>query len=385
MTDADAPRADPVPGVPDPRRPLLFSHIPRTAGSTVKYVLRSTIGHQRTLLDAHFYDTEGEDLHRFALVEGHLGVDFFAERFGADWHANGLTMLRDPSARTVSQARHIRARPGPFQDQLRERINDPEDLFQRVPRLTNLQTKYLAGLHLDAPAVDAGALALAKANLDRLAFGVAESFDSSVALLMERLGFGIPKFDAVNVSRGTHDDDLLTDEFRAAATRHNDVDGQLYDYATGLLRERIEQFASALLYTAADRAPLQCRLRFRRQHIEQQIRLPAGGVSAARISGWVLLDGRPADAALLLVGGEMIPLVPRIERSDAARGTHDLHNRTAGVVGTLRVPPDASEIELIAFDRTRRLRGRRTLEIVRVDPQPLPDRVRSRVGKLLGR
>src|SRR5262245_54353398 len=163
----EAQRADPVPGAPDPGRPLLFSHIPRTAGSTVKYVLRSTIGHQRTLLDAHFYDTEGEDLHRFALVEGHLGVDFFAERFGADWHANGLTMLRDPSARTVSQARHIRARPGPFQDQLRERVDDPEDLFRRVPRLTNLQTKYLAGLHLDAPDVDAGALTTAKANLDR--------------------------------------------------------------------------------------------------------------------------------------------------------------------------------------------------------------------------
>ncbi len=129
----------------------------------------------------------------------------------------------------------------------------------------------------------------------------------------------------------------------------------------------------------------QCRLRFRRQHIEREIRLPADGVAAARISGWVLLDGRPVDAALLRVGKQVIPLVPRIERSDAARGTHDLHNRTAGVVGTLRVPPDATEIELVAFDRRRGLRNRRTLEIVRVDPDPLPERVRSRVGKLLGR
>src|SRR6185436_17263138 len=135
-------------------------------------------------------------------VEGHLGVDFFAERFGADWHANGLTMLRDPGARAISQARHIRARPGPFQEQLRERVRDPEDLFARVPRLTNLQTKYLAGMHLDEPDVDAGALAVARATLDRMAFGIAESFDSSMALFMERLGFGIPKFDIVNVSRG---------------------------------------------------------------------------------------------------------------------------------------------------------------------------------------
>jgi hypothetical protein len=381
----DAPRADPVPGAPDPARPLLFSHIPRTAGSTLKYVLRAALGHQRTLLDAHFYDTEGEDLQRFALVEGHLGADFFAERFGTDWHANGLTMLRDPAARTVSQARHIRARPGPFQEQLRERVRDPDELFTQVPRLTNLQTKYLAGLHLDAPNVDADALAAARSNLDRLAFGVAESFDSSMALLMERLGFGIPKFDVVNVSRGTHDDDLLTDEFRAVAARRNDLDRQLYDYASTLLQQRIDEFAAALLYTPGDHAALQCRLRFRRQYIDREIRLPADAVAAARISGWVLLDGRPADAALLRVGKQVVPLVPRIERSDAARGTHDLHNRTAGVVGTLRVPPDVTEFDLVAFDRTRRLRGRRTLEIVRVPPQPLPERVKGRVGRILGR
>jgi hypothetical protein len=379
------PSADPVPGAPDPGRPLLFSHIPRTAGSTLKYVLRSTLGHRQALLDAHFYKTDDEDLHRFALVEGHLGVDFFAERFGADWHANGLTMLREPGARTVSQARHIRARPGPFQEQLQERVSDPEGLFTRLPRLSNTQTRYLAGIHRDEPAVDPAALEIAKGSLDRLAFGVAEWFDSSMALFMERLGFGIPRFDTVNVSRGTHDDDLLSDDFRAAATRHNDLDQQLYDYATGLLQERIDQFVATLVYTPGDHAALQMRLRFRRQHIENEIKLPAESVAAARISGWVLLNGRPADAALLRVGADVIPLVPRIERSDAARGTHNLHNRTAGVVGTLRVPPDATEIELVAFDRSRGLRSRRTLEIVRVDPDPLPERVKNRVSKFLGR
>jgi hypothetical protein len=379
------PSADPVPGAPDPHRPLLFAHIPRTAGSTVKFVLRSTFGHARTLLDAHFYDTTGEDLCGFALVEGHLGVDFFAEHFGPHWHANGLTMLRDPTARSVSQARHIRARPGPFQDELRDRVADPEALFGRVPRLANLQTKYLAGLPIDEPEVDDAALATAQANLDRLAFGVTEWFDSSMALLMERLRLVIPKFDVVNMSRGAHDDDLLSDDFAAAAARHNGVDRRLYDYATTRLRERIDDFARSLLYTPADQAPLRCLLRFRRQFVEHEIRLPADGVSAARISGWVLLDGRPADAVLLFVGNQVTPLVPRVERSDAARATHDLHNQTAGVLGTLRVPPDATEIELVAFDRTRGLRSRRTLRIVRYGPQPLPDRVKNRIGRMLGR
>ncbi len=384
-----SPDADPVPGRPDPGRPLLFSHIPRTAGSTLKFVLRSTLGHAQTLLDAHFYDLDGEDLDRFALVEGHLDVAFFEERFGPGWHANGMTMLREPVARTVSQARHIRARPGPFQDELKARVRDPAALFARVPRLANLQTKYLSGTPRDTVAVDTTALDAAKANLERLAFGVTEQFDTSMALLMERLAFGIPKFDVANVSRGTHDDDLLSTEFRAAAREHNDLDRQLYDHAIPLLRGRVVAFAERLLATPATESQVDGILRFRRQRVEQELRLPPGGVSAARFSGWLLLDGRPADAAFVRVGDDIIPLVPRIERSDAARGTHDVHNRTAGVAGTLRVPPDARQIELLAFDRTRELRAHRTIEIVRVEPPPLssrlPSAVKNRVNKLLGR
>ena len=383
------PNADPVPGRPDPGRPLLFTHIPRTAGSTLKFVLRSTLGHQRTLLDAHFYDLDGEDLHGFALVEGHLDVSFFAEHFGADWHANGMTTLREPVARTVSQARHIRARPGPFQEQLQARVREPAAVFARVHRLANLQTKYLSGTPRDATDVDAAALAEAKANLERLAYGVTEQFDTSMALLMERLGFGIPKFDVANVSRGTSDDDLLSDEFRAVARRHNDLDLQLYAHACELLRTRVATYADALLASPADEKPLDGILRFRRQRVEHAIRLPGASVAAARFSGWLLIDGRPVDAAFVRVDGEVIPLVPRIERSDAARGTHDLHNRTAGVVGTLRVPPDAERLELFAFDRERALRAERTIEIVRVEPAPLatrlPSAMKNRVNKLLGR
>jgi len=206
---------------------------------------------------------------------------------------------------------------------------------------------------------------------------------------MERLGFGIPKFDVANVSRGAHDDDLLSDEFRAAARVHNDLDRELYDHAARLLRERVAAFADALLATPADPRTLDGVVRFKRQRIEGEMRLPGASVAAARLSGWLLIDGRPADAAFVRVGDDVIPLVPRIERSDAARGTHDIHNRTAGVIGTLRVPPAAQRLELFAFDRARGLRAERTIEIVRVDPPPLstrlPSAIKNRVGKLLGR
>jgi hypothetical protein len=381
-------RVDPVPGEPRADLPLLVLHIPRTGGSTLKFMLRTTFGQARTLLDAHWFRIADEDLGGYAVVEGHLGVEFFARKFGAGWCANGITLLREPVARTVSQARHIRARPGPLQEQLLARIGNPAELFERIPTLGNAQTKHLSRTPLDAAVVGEGALAEAKATLDQLAFGLTESFDSSIALLIERFRLGVPKFDVANVSAGTHDDDLLSEEFRAAAAEHNEFDRRLHDYATTLLSARIASYTESLLAVPADECPLTCGLRYRSRPVDGAIRVPARDVTA-RFSGWALLDGHAADAALVRVGDRVTPLVPGIERDDAARRTHDLDNRNAGVIGTLTIPAGAESIELIAFDRARGRRASQVVEVTRVEPEPLVARsataVKSRFNKLLGR
>ena len=383
---APSTRADPVPGEPDDALPLLVLHIPRTGGSTLKFMLRDTFGRQRSLLDAHWFHAANHDLRRFAVVEGHLSSDFFTSAFGPGWSSNGIAMLRDPVARTVSQARHIRARPGPSQELLRATVRDPADVFERIPLLVNLQTKQLSRARLDAKLVDTDALREATSLLDRLAFGLTEVFDSSTALFMERFRLGIPKFDVANVSRGEHDDDLLSEEFRTAARERNDMDQQLYNHAEGLLRSRIAAFVDSLLaLPAGDAALTSGGLRYRSTPIEDHIRIPATEVSA-RFSGWVLLDGHAADAALVRVGERVVPLVPRIERDDAARRTHDIDCRNAGVVGTVTIPTDARSLELIAFDRARGVRGSQVLEITRVQPDPIVARsaaaLKTRINKL---
>jgi hypothetical protein len=374
-------RFDPVSGEPNPKLPILFVHIPRTGGMTLNYMLQRTFGHERTLLAAHWYRAEHEDLERFSFVEGHHGIGFFLSKFGPDWYSNAITMLRDPVARTVSQARHMRAVPGPHQDYLRAPVRNPAEVFERIPRLTNLQTKQLSKTHLDTAPVDTSALDEAKATLDRLAFGLTETFDSSVALFIERFGLGVPRQEIANVSHGKQDDDLRSDDFRAAAREHNDLDQQLYDYAATLWRSRVATFTTALLAMPADDASLTCGLRFRRRPVESSIELPVEPVPPSRFSGWVLIDGRPADAALLRVGQQVIPLIPRIERNDAGRQTEDLHNRNAGVAAAITIPADARSVELIAFDRNRNLRAVREIEVSRVAPDQRPDRVGARVKR----
>ena len=266
-----------------------------------------------------------------------------------------------------------------------------------MPRLANLQTKYLVGNATSTrPHVDAAALADAKANLDRLAFGVTESVrQHRWRCSWSACGFGIPKFDVANVSRGTHDDDLLSDEFRAVARppQRSRPPAVRLRGASCCGRASTELRERAARRRRPTSRPLDGILRFRRQRIEHGDPAAAPtSVAAARIlRAGCCIDGRPADAAFVRVGDEVIPLVPRIERSDAARGTHNLHNRDRGR-GRHAAGP-ARRDRRLELARVRPRPGvcepGARIEIVRVEPAPLttrlPAAVKNRVGKLLGR
>ena len=343
-------RADPVPGEVRTGLPLMFAHIPRTAGSTLKFMLQSSFGLKGSLLDAHLYRTADEDLRQFSFVEGHLAAHFFAWSLGANWFTNGLTMLRDPVDRTVSQARHIRARPGRLQPKLHATVRDPDEVFERVPRLINVQTKFLGRVPADAPHVEREALSEAKGLLDHLAFGVTEAFDTSVALFVERFRLRVPKFDIRNVAWATGDDDLQSAEFRAAARRNNELDVELYTYATTLLNSRVQRFTGNLLGLDARRRG--CRLR-RAAVSRQPGRGPHRAPDRRDVGEALGLDPRRRSRGRRGAGArrrtaDSGPLA--VERDDAARLTQDIGNRFAGFLGTIAIPADARVLEIIAFD-----------------------------------
>jgi hypothetical protein len=182
-----------------------------------------------------------------------------------------------------------------------------------------------------------------------------------MALLMERLGFDL-KFDVANVS--WHDrTTTCCPTSSAVARRHNDLDLQLY------VRVRPAADARRELRDApagpGDDKPLPI-LRFRRQRAEQEIRLP-GASAPRRGSGWLLIDGRPVDAAPC-GSGRRDPTRPGASSAATRRWHPQPAQPTAGVVGTPgchRTP----RAELFAFDRKAGLRAQRTIEVVRADPR----------------
>lgn len=348
--------ADPVPGVRDDSRPICFVHIPRTGGSTVKQMMRETFGAQATLIDAHYFTPIPELLRELAFVEGHVGTKFFEQIVGENWHANAFAIVRDPVARTVSQARHIRARPGRYQSELAAPEADPDAVFGRVPRLANLQTKMLSGTPVDVGQVDRAAIDTAKANLDRMAFGLTEDFDVSIALFAERMGLRIERYGVTNNSSDRGDRDLRGAAFRDAAERHNDLDQELYDYAVERFRARVATYVDAMLGLDFAETRLECELFSNGNPIDEIVRVPADRPTI-RVAGWILVDGRPADAVIARYGAVTVPVAARIARPDAARRFRDPRNRHAGIFAHISLPSEADSLELIAFDRVRRLRA----------------------------
>ena len=140
--------------------------------------------------------------------------------------------------------------------------------------------------------------------------------------------------------------------------------------------------------TRTTRLPPAARCGFRGRPVENHIALPIGETSG-RLSGWILVDGRAADAVLVRAGERLTPVAPAVERDDAARLTRDISNRFAGFLGTVAIPADARALEIIAFDRARGRRAAHRLEITRTAAKPPLERsaaaTRARIAKALRR
>ncbi len=334
----------------------MFVHVPRTAGTTVKLALQSIFGMDRTFLDAHHYDRTGLDTGRYGVVEGHLLSTYFANSFGPAWAANGFVLLRDPVARVVSQARHIRALVRHREhEKLVPAVDDPAVVFDRVPTLSNLQTKMLAGKGPRARQVDDEHLEQAKALLDRIAVGVTESFFESVTLMAERFALALPRFRSENASPSSGDDDLRSRAFRQEAKERNQLDIALHEYATSVVRQRLQHYVEQLLALPLDAGELRWSLRSKAGLVGDEI-LFLDGARSSSLRGWLTVDGHAPDALLARTADGVTTLCCRGLSHSAVRATRSIGARFAGVRGRVPLTAATTAIELIAIDRAN---GRR--------------------------
>jgi hypothetical protein len=347
---------------PDHERPLFFLHLPRTGGFTLKHLLQELHGARYTLLDLHKYERDRVDPSRYRVLEGHVGFRKARRMVGAP---NMMTIVREPVARTVSVARHIRGfSSDPRFEVLRRTGVRPEVVFDELPELSNAQVKQLVS-RLPRSAGEESDIDAARFVVDSIAVGLTERFEASLLLFAERFGLELPRFGVSNASPATGDDDLRSAAFREVAADRNALDLALHQHVARSFDQRVARYVELLRAMDLRGTAPTGQLRRKKTSIWDGLPLRRD-IGEVPLSGWLLVDGRPADAVLAEAGAGWVPLLARRFATAAAghAGTPDA--LYAGLSGTVPVAPDARELVVEAYDRRAGVRATHRIPIRRV-------------------
>ena len=250
---------------------ILFTHIQKTAGTTLGRLLKAKygfwpLGNFRNLnlaLGLHNYHVEGDfpekrvlalqqlsdaEKRKVRLVQGHMG--FGIHRYFSQPYQY-ITVVRDPVHRVLSHYNQLQQQDWfTYKNQIRSMSLERFIESYPVDALRNLQVKMLAGIFNSKPGdmtpyqyteSDSDLLETAKKNLDDYYLVVfTERFDESVLLMKRKLGWRNSYYVRSNVTRvrkRKKDLDRATVEL---LRQHNSLDIQLYEYALKKFGEEVE-------------------------------------------------------------------------------------------------------------------------------------------------
>ena len=246
----------------------VFIHIPKTAGTTMRTVIRTSEPGERNrrpganvfrggggsnpkTLEKLRDEPQKLNLDFVRVLHGHqpFGISGYLERAFPQREFRYFTFVRDPVERSLSHYFEVVRRPrrvvdgGPV---VRMAPLPPDTTFDGAVELgylhDNVHTRMLSGTADPFGTVTAELLEQAKRNLrDRFALvGLTERLDESLVLAKQRLGFRniLVRSRRVNTRRPRGRD--VPEELRAAAERHNQYDIELYHFARELFEDTPE-------------------------------------------------------------------------------------------------------------------------------------------------
>ena len=236
---------------PNPKT-LIFLHIPRTGGTTLKRLPDRNYGRGQTLT---FYNVDhSAAAERFArlpeserahcrFIQGHLYFGF--HRFVPN-ESTYVTFLREPISRLLSFYSYARTHTDHYLYQLitEERLSLKQLLERKEAseELLNLQTRIIAGVE-PSGGVDRMALEQAKENLrTHFSFvGLTEEFSASLLLLARTLGWSFPFHVKRNASRKKNPWEQAGSETLAMLREANSLDLELYEFGRALFQAQLER------------------------------------------------------------------------------------------------------------------------------------------------
>jgi hypothetical protein len=250
--------------VAEDERALLFLHIPKAGGTTLRSIIERNFAPEITYSISgmmpsqsikEFTDLAPEPREKIRLVVGHMpyGLHKYLNA-----HATYITMLRDPVDRVVSHYYFVRRSPGvDHHEEVTTRGMSLEDFIRERASIkaTNDQTRLISGVEkvnarlLSAgslPNEDAGAtdiLEIARKNLEDhfTVVGLCERFDESLLLFRKLLGWKNIYYVKQNVTKGRPTKQEVAREAISLIEKHNELDMTLYEYARQRFEETVKE------------------------------------------------------------------------------------------------------------------------------------------------
>lgn len=226
---------------------LIFLHIQKTAGTTLRFLMDEHFPQSEILLLKlmtrehwdRFVKNSIPNVSQYKLLYGHMkfGIhDYFSE------DCKYITMLRDPFARVVSHYRFLSAESKlpPGRATLKEYI-----LWLSENNQDNHQTRVLAGSWVDNEILQPCSpemLEKARKNLDDyfIFAGIQEKFQESIALLNITMGWKNKAFITRNTSANKKIDnpgESIDDDLKRLIIKTNKYDYEIYNHAKGIFEK----------------------------------------------------------------------------------------------------------------------------------------------------
>jgi sulfotransferase famil protein len=225
------------------RHTIVFTHVPKTGGTTLDHIMQATAAVSRRRGRRLTVPREGVPP-RHVRNQQFLSLDHLSDEqlsdpdylsghfpFGIHHRLKRpclyITLLRDPVARLLSNVRFGLDRGRWKKD------TAVESLIEEGRLIDNLQTRQIAGISDHAAPCTAATLATALGNLGShyAVVGITERFDETLKALITLLDWPDIAYSDRQVSR-TPSDPELEARVRAAAERHFALDMELYAFAS---------------------------------------------------------------------------------------------------------------------------------------------------------
>lgn len=253
------------------KKTLLFDHIPKTGGTTIKSILRR-VYNRVLVLDPNpgesmkaFRDLNYSERRSYDAIVGHTAHELLD---AVPEPVESFTMLRRPTSRVVSHYYHVcRDESHVYHDKARHlQLSEYVSSGVADDRLRNHYCARFSGWSPDeVREAPKGAFEKAKEQLrDFSLVGITERFDESLLEARKQFGWVLPPIYAKrNVSHKRPSVSELKDETRRAIREATGYDQALYDWARNRFQKRANWRGRAASLLALDAVNTLCTVALR--------------------------------------------------------------------------------------------------------------------------